>query len=166
MYTALGVSFRKADFSYSFSQAVNSSSNISTSLIYNGASGTAGVGVPSHILDAFTTAKDLVTRLQILLGYVIGVLYLLFNYMHLLIHSSPLLRPKGDRTFRDWAQHSTPRGYFASFLALDQSWNQFTSEVLIPLFSGVCTAPLEDVLDHPAEELLGELFRHLDKRQH
>lgn len=42
-------------------------------------------------------------------------------------------------------------------MGLDLAWRDFTYTVLLPLFSAVCTAPEEDVLQHPVEEFLGWL---------
>lgn len=44
---------------------------------------------------------------------------------------------------------------------LDKRWRMFMQDVCFPLFSAVCTAPLNDVETHPAEEFLGAFLRSM-----
>lgn len=49
-------------------------------------------------------------------------------------------------------------------VGLDKRWRTFMQDVCIPLFSAVCTAPLNDVETHPAEEFLGAFLRSIFKK--
>jgi hypothetical protein len=46
-------------------------------------------------------------------------------------------------------------------VGFDKRWRTFMQDVCIPLFSAVCTAPRNDVENHPAEEFLGAFFRSI-----
>ena len=60
-----------------------------------------------------------------------------------------------NTVFRDWAVQAKPRGFLAKCCGLDTAWQDYIHSVLLPLLSAVCTAPEEDVMDHPMEEILG-----------
>ncbi|KAI9445517.1 hypothetical protein H4582DRAFT_932630 [Lactarius indigo] len=53
----------------------------------------------------------------------------------------------------------TPRGPLARMAGLDARWRAFVQDAYVPLFSAVCTAPQEDVEEHPAEEFLDYIWR-------
>lgn len=46
------------------------------------------------------------------------------------------------------------------FLELDVRWQLFVEDVLVPLFSAVCTTARETVWEHPVEEFLGARNSH------
>ena len=58
-------------------------------------------------------------------------------------------------TLLEWTEATTPRGRIVRWLEIDVRWQLFVEDVLVPLFSAVCTAPRESVWEHPVEEFLG-----------
>ncbi|KAI0808936.1 hypothetical protein BC629DRAFT_1075830 [Irpex lacteus] len=64
------------------------------------------------------------------------------------------IRPPPHTTFRQWVRATTPRGTLARAMGLDRRWVGFAEDVLVPLFSAVCTAEEEAVWEHPVEEFL------------
>lgn len=156
LYTSLGIIFRQADFSYSFSSLTPFSTNvqerrITTTTIYNGGSGRAGVSKPSSLDRTFTTP----TRLFIYL-----TVQLLLCYMITLFHSVPIWRSTSipSTVFRDWAVQTKPRGFLAKWCGLDTAWQNYIQSVLLPLLSAVCTAPEDDVMTCPMEEILDYIW--------
>ncbi|KDQ54926.1 hypothetical protein JAAARDRAFT_209119 [Jaapia argillacea MUCL 33604] len=170
MYKQLGVKFRKRDFSYSFSllswPRTNSTSireprTITTTMIYNGASGRAGVGMPSMLSNGLGKKGDTFwfrwTETAVTYGvFALLTLALVFNYARLIFLSLPFTRNTrtSEMSFLEWSRETVPRGFLARWLGMDASWEEFTRHVLVPLFSAVCTASEKDVLDHPVEEFL------------
>lgn len=147
--------FREADFSYSFSTlSWASKQRITTKIIYNGASGRAGVSMPNAMKRDFN--GFFLRRFIGFLVFLVSTLQLLLNYIQVSLRSSPMMRPPPDITFAEWIERTTPSGLIFRWLSLDKSWREFCFFILVPLFSAVCTAPSEDVLAHPAEEFLGE----------
>ncbi|KAF8633938.1 hypothetical protein AX15_001122 [Amanita polypyramis BW_CC] len=161
-YRKLGVSFRKCNFSYSFSTLACSGKlgRIRTTMIYNGLSGLAGISMPSGIDRKSEHSKDIfsvfIYKTQSFWVFLAMALLLLFCYLRLLCYAIPVLRP--DRwktlTFSAWVAETVPTHVIARLLGLDVAWKDFTHSTLLPLFSAVCTAPKEDVLSHPVEEIL------------
>lgn len=186
LYESLGVKFRETDFSYSFSRLRGlvdvSKRKLVTTMIYNGASGKQGISMPSSWLPPSPVYKQRLSptvALQILLAraqayatfvfsaLLIGALYLRLLYYSVPLHLSksttiPLAswlptRPSRNTTLREWRDLTTPTGRFAVACKLDRRWRDFIAEVVIPLFSAVCTAGSEDIWNHPVEEFLGTL---------
>ncbi|KAF9066568.1 splicing factor, Prp19-binding domain-containing protein [Rhodocollybia butyracea] len=169
LYKHLGIKFRKTDFTYSFSRLRpkdgDSSRKIPTEMIYNGNSGTAGLGMPSSTRnrkDAFSSSVIL-TAIAATYSYVIFTLMclrLLILYLRLLFLSVPILRPRRveEMTFRTWSQLAAPKGLFVRWTMLDLYWAEFIRDILVPLFSAVCTAPEDSIYDHPVEELLDYIW--------
>lgn len=94
---------------------------------------------------AWTTGLFLLLTFQLLLCY-LRVLYL----------SLPIRRSRVETmTFGEWAKESIPTGTLARWTTFDAVWADFTMSVLVPLFSAVCTASENDILEHPVEEFLG-----------
>lgn len=151
-----------ADFSYSFSSLFRHSGTISTHTIYNGASGRAGIGKPSYLSRKYSLSNDnlnfFTSKLTTQFIFLLGVLEILINFIRLVIHSAPFIRPAGSVTFREWSATSRPNSTLSKWLGLRSSWDNFVEAILIPTFSAICTASREDVLDHPIEELLGDVF--------
>jgi microfibrillar-associated protein 1 len=89
-------------------------------------------------------------------------LFLLFTlqtvlcYLRLIAMALPFTRPAdvAGMTFKEWSQYSEPRGVLAS-VGAEGVWREFVKNVLVPLFSAVCTASEDDVMEHPVEEFLG-----------
>lgn len=165
LYTKLGVAFRQADFSYSFSlfNQAEKTQPLRTTMIYNGASGRDGVGMPAWMQDLHLYQKGhrLVTRAFGLGLFILSAVQLFVCYMRLIFLALPAVRSKRHNamTFEEWTAATVPSNFVARILRLDTVWKSFTQDVLIPLFSAVCTAPKELVNAHPAEDFLGELSR-------
>ncbi|KAJ7171803.1 hypothetical protein C8R43DRAFT_1058887 [Mycena crocata] len=160
LYTKLGVAFRQADFSYSFSLFSQSekTQSLRTTMIYNGASGRGGVGMPARMRDMHLYHKGhrLITRAFALGLFVLSTVQLFVCYMRLVFFALPMVRPKrmNALTFKEWAAETVPQNVIAKTLGFDSTWRSFTQDVLIPLFSAVCTTPEEVVNAHPVEDLL------------
>ena len=170
LYKSLGVAFRQADFSYSFSLFFPSTSTstrkISTTMIYNGASGREGVSMPSVINEVYLQTKSesmvvrATTKVTIIAMFILMTMQVLFNYLRLILLSVPFLRPRRleNLTFREWTTKTVPSGVLAQLIGLDTAWKDFIKQILIPLFSAVCTASETDVMNHPMEDFLGKYF--------
>ncbi|KAG6854083.1 hypothetical protein C0991_010830 [Blastosporella zonata] len=170
LYARLGVAFREADFSYSFSLLTPPSPTqqrqINATMIYNGLSGRAGISMPSILDEPYrlTKGKGLITRAFTRVWtiglFVFLTLHLLLCYVRTLYHALPFLRPKvvEKMSFEEWARWTMPRRTLARWTGIDFAWKDYVETVLIPLFSAVCTAPKEDVLQHPVEEFLDYIW--------
>ncbi|CAA7260012.1 unnamed protein product [Cyclocybe aegerita] len=165
LYRSLGVDFRQKNFSYSFSdlspeRKVHQRS-ITTSFIYNGASGRAGISKPSS-LSPSPLQKDPSTLLRhawdiwTWLLYLGTALQVVFCYLITLYHALPFWRPRNipDLTFRDWTSRAAPTSFIAKSVGMDTAWQDYIEMILIPLVSAVCTSPEDVVMDHPVEEIL------------
>ncbi|KIP05790.1 hypothetical protein PHLGIDRAFT_128687 [Phlebiopsis gigantea 11061_1 CR5-6] len=179
LYQELGVSFREADFSYSFSTlkslANNSTRSTMTNFIYNGASGTKGIGMPSSMsskMDGSVTSLVEAYAVFAFSALLVGMFYL-----RLIIFSLPLHIPEWlswplswttipfrlyeiekGMTLRQWKDITTPTSPLSKFLGLDSRWRDFVEQVMVPLFSAVCTAGSEDIWEHPVEEFLDYIY--------
>ena len=81
---------------------------------------------------------------------------MLFNFVRLAILSCPIFYSKDDvESFGDWTLRNQPSGRIARWMKIDLLWLEFVHKIVQPLFSGVCTAPEEDIYQHPAPEILG-----------
>ncbi|KII86359.1 hypothetical protein PLICRDRAFT_114713 [Plicaturopsis crispa FD-325 SS-3] len=171
LYKRLGVAFRRADFSYSFSSFLPSTNlqaqKITAHTIYNGLSGRAGISMPSALHDhPYAVSKEdsllagLFASAFAYGAFCFIALQLAWNYLRLLALTLPLTRPTRvpEMTFREWADSTAPDSIAARWIGLDASWHAFVQQILVPLFSAVCTAPAEDVMDHPAEEFLDYIW--------
>lgn len=181
-YTRLGVLFRRSNFSYSFSffDALPSHRTeesekdlvhraafaIHPTLIYDGASGSAGISVPTVLKQVYTTLPRRTFRraqaqLAFLFAFSMTMASLVFFFLRLQFLASPWLRGKSarDLSWAEWAERMTPRGPLARMAGLDARWRAFVQDVCIPLFSAVCTAPREDIEEHPAEEFLDYIWQ-------
>jgi microfibrillar-associated protein 1 len=133
-------------------------------MIYNGASGREGLGMPSVMNQSYLQTKGEPTYVRatakaiILAMFILTTLQVLINYLRLILLSVPFLRPRRleNLTFREWTAHTVPNGTLARISGLDIAWKDFTRQILIPLFSAVCTASETDVMEHPMEEFLGK----------
>ncbi|TFY80523.1 hypothetical protein EWM64_g3489 [Hericium alpestre] len=104
LYKHLGVSFRPADFSYSFSYLPSlpslkqtvSALSLSPTMIYNGASGRAGASIPTALRQTSFSLHParLLAHLYFLASFGLSLLLLLYNFLHLQLLSAPLLRSK------------------------------------------------------------------------
>ncbi|KAF7310496.1 hypothetical protein HMN09_00592100 [Mycena chlorophos] len=162
LYRQLGVAFKTRDFTYSFSQTENPEAPLQTTLIYNGASGRDGVSMPAWLRDLPLRHKTYRAGLRIFtfLLFVLSTLELFVCYLRLLIFVLPPLRSRRlqTQTFGEWVEETTPTNFLARWLAWDVSWQSFAQDVLVPLFSAVCTAPEAAVKAHPAEDFLDYIW--------
>ncbi|KAF9569808.1 hypothetical protein CPC08DRAFT_739086 [Agrocybe pediades] len=165
LYQSLGIKFRQADFSYSFSALKFPTSrwrerSITTTMIYNGGSGRSGVSKPSYLsanaMDKQGRLVNFVYTLWTSALFILLTIQLVFCYLITLYHSLPFWRPENlsSLTFRTWALQQTPTSFLAKLTRMDVAWDHYIQTVMIPLLSAVCTAPEEDVLNHPMEEVL------------
>lgn len=204
LYKHLGVKFRTTDFSYSFSTLSPNSENtplrgenMKTVMIYNGSSGTKGVGIPSSLFpsDLRKSEDNLSKYWAIARGYglyFLQTLLVLFLYLRLLLFSLPIrvtipstvhlpfgkqvnlsqstqsalnrllsmtfFRPASGITLREWTLHTTPTYPAFQLLRLNVYWHRFIADVVIPLFSAVCTAGEDFIWEMPAEEILDYIW--------
>ncbi|KAK7064731.1 hypothetical protein R3P38DRAFT_56509 [Favolaschia claudopus] len=163
LYTQLGVAFRQADFTYSFSLFSQSkTAPLHTTMIYNGASGRNGVGMPAWLQDLhlFRKGYHVLARAFAWGLFVLSTIQLFLCYMRLLFFAIPALRPKrhNELTFEEWAAETVPNNLLCRLFRLDATWTSFTQEVLMPLFSAVCTAPKDSINAHPVEEFLDYIW--------
>ncbi|KAF8213691.1 hypothetical protein K438DRAFT_1565257 [Mycena galopus ATCC 62051] len=164
LYTQLGVAFRQADFSYSFSRFSQSEKTqpLRTTMIYNGASGRDGAGMPAWLQDLHLSWKGyrVVTRAFALGFFILSTVQLFVCYMRLIFFALPPLRSKRHNklTFEEWAAETVPKHFIWRLFRFDTTWRGFTQDVLIPLFSAVCTAPKDVVNAHPVEDFLDYIW--------
>jgi len=178
LYTSLGVPFRRSDFSYSFSLIDSIPSNggglaeknatgqprlaLYPTLIYGGASGRRGISVPTELRKGYASLPRWSLRrawawLAFAFSFVLSMAGIAFIFIRLRFLASPWLRGKNckELSWAQWAKLMTPRGLIAKVTGLDTRWRVFMQDMCNPLFSAVCTAPRDDVENHPAEEFLG-----------
>ncbi|KAJ7223394.1 hypothetical protein GGX14DRAFT_513778 [Mycena pura] len=170
LYTKLGVEFRLNDYSYSFSSFSQKSGPLQTTMIYNGASGRAGLGMPAWMQDLYFRRERHHTIMRIfgLALFILTTLQLFACYVRLILFSLPPVRSKrfNDLTFGEWAAETVPCNFFARVLGFDSAWKSFTQDVLIPLFSAVCTAPEEAINAHPVEDILDYIWLTFGRTHH
>ncbi|KAH9177027.1 hypothetical protein EDB89DRAFT_2204805 [Lactarius sanguifluus] len=180
-YTRLGVLFRRSNYSYSFSfldalphrteesekEPVHQAAfAIHPTLIYNGASGRAGISAPTVLKQVYTTLPHRTfqrarAQLAFLFAFAFSLATLVFFFLRLQFLASPWLRGKSaeELSWAEWTERMAPRGPLARMAGLDARWRAFVQDVCVPLFSAVCTAPREDVEEHPAEEFLDYIWK-------
>jgi hypothetical protein len=167
MYRKLGVKLRSSDFDYSFSLFTPSNAKtkrkIATRFIYNGSSGLCGVGVPSYIADMSYQAKDIFLGpfLRKMWTYVIFVfvaMEILFCFLWSAVHAAPFLRPHDidDKSFGQWAEDVKPINFIARWIGLNVAWQAYVRDVMIPMWSGMCTVTEQDIFEYPAAGFLGK----------
>ncbi|KAG9016616.1 hypothetical protein FRB90_002777 [Tulasnella sp. 427] len=167
LYREIGVGFRPAHFTYSFSTIRKSRKGttketetpwLETTLLYNGRSGFKGVSRPgSASVSGCTAVLPLMGQL---VAFVVSTFFLLVNYLRLLVLSVPhrLWAPSRTERLDEWMRRTTPRNWISRRLGFDESWKRFVGEVLVPLFSCVCTSTIEDVWAMPVEEVLDYIY--------
>jgi hypothetical protein len=151
LYKHLGVAFHRSNFSYSLS-TYDSRRNATTSIIYNGSSGLAGVSLPSSL--AHNKTEPFYMHALSLTYFAVSIFVIIVHYVRFLVLCTTYMRPGEIKTmsFQEWTSFAAP----ASWTGLGASWDNFVQEALIPFFSGICTASAEDIFEHPAEEILGK----------
>ncbi len=173
--------FRRSNFSYSFSHLdtipsygvglsdkyMRGHSAINPTLIYNGASGRGGISVPTALRQIYTTLPHGTLQrarawLVFFFSFALSMASLAFIFFRLQLLASPCLRGSSkELSWGQWVELMTPRGRMSRMVGLDKHWRTFMQDVCIPLFSALCTAPQNDVENHPAEEYLGASFRSI-----
>jgi microfibrillar-associated protein 1 len=171
LYKHICVPFHTADFSYTFSSlSVPRSSkyparNITATTVYNGNSGKNGWSMPSALLDnAAKASKSEPTYIRAVIHaltygiFFLEVFWIISFYLWTQWLSLPIWRDREvpKLSFEAWTKMVEPSNFVAKHLGLDLRWRAYVRDILVPLFSAVCTASEEDVLGHPAEEFLGE----------
>jgi hypothetical protein len=167
LYKQLGVAFREADFSYSFSLLSPPTSTrarqITAMMIYNGSSGFKGLSMPSLLDEPYQSMKGRGFLVRgFMKAWTVGVFVCLTTctlicFLRMLVFSLPICRSNdiGTTSFEEWAEDTVPTGLLARSTGMDVAWRDYTQTVLLPLFSAICTAPEDDVRQHPVEEFLG-----------
>lgn len=157
-------------------------------MIYNGASGTKGISMPSSMLSSssrvslwssplaiflFIAARAQTYATFVFSALLVGAFYLRLIFLSLPLHvpnwlakplaftAIPYRHPNNTMTLREWQDVTTPSSIFSRSLGLDTKWRKFVGQVLIPLFSAVCTAGSDDIWNHPVEEFLGTSLKIL-----
>ncbi|KZP00968.1 FAD/NAD(P)-binding domain-containing protein [Calocera viscosa TUFC12733] len=177
LYTSLGLRPEVRDFSYSFSylsplallpastKPDQGRDRLRTKLLHNGANGTRGLGLPSELrvpqLKAFDPEQLFKwTRSTTfnLLTFLSTALWLLVLNIYILFLSFPVFRPQPQTTLREWSDAARPRSALMRSLGAGKRWDMIMDEVVVPLFSAVCTCATEDVWRYPAEEILEYIY--------
>ncbi|CUA77456.1 hypothetical protein RSOLAG22IIIB_02470 [Rhizoctonia solani] len=169
-YDHLGVALKLHDYSYSFSSKPTGSFDpntwrLNTHMLYNGGSGRAGVGVPSTVYVAQDSKSFNALVLLDFILWLFATLLLAIHYIRLILLSRPASRTPThlcQETLRAWAQRTTRQNLISRILG----WEAFVANVVAPLFSAVCTAPLADVWEHPAAEILDYIWLTLGARHY
>lgn len=167
LYNYLGVQFREANFSYSFSWLEFAQRGTNMALrphfIYNGASGRAGLGIPTRWFADDIDQKSTLSQYRFvglvlpqMIIYLFFMLQLFYHFIRLHVLSIPMLyRHNSKETLAEWTKRTTPSSFVARFLGMDTAWSNFIDQVVVPLFSAICTATSDDVYRHPVNEILG-----------
>ncbi|TFK30674.1 hypothetical protein FA15DRAFT_579639 [Coprinopsis marcescibilis] len=161
LYRSLGVAFRASNFTYSFSFLDSASTTITTTALYNGGNGLQGVSKPTiligpqktkdeHLLD-YWTRQLFATALFVLITAQLAVCYAITLWQCLPYWRSSRI---SKLTLGEWANDVAPKGRVAQLTGMDIAWDDYVQTMLIPLMSAMCTAPEEDILNHPVEEIL------------
>jgi microfibrillar-associated protein 1 len=167
MYKKLGVKLRSSNFDYSFSlftpSTAETKGKIAATFIYNGSSGLYGVGMPSYIADMSHQVKalllgPLLPKMWTYAIFMFMTMQVLFCFLMSVVHAAPFLRPHGieDKSFEKWAEDAKPTNFVARWMGLDLAWQAYVRDVMLPLWSGMCTATEQDILNYPAVEFLGK----------
>jgi hypothetical protein len=154
LYRKLGIQFARRDYTYSFTRRSDGNTAASPNFLYNGNSGLGGISMPSSLRAATFSWIELI---KVYTTFAFSALMTLGAYLRLVYFCMPRNRPAGvaRMTLKDWAHHTMPRGPL-TLLAADDAWMMFVNNVILPLFTAVCTASEEDIWQHPVEELLGK----------
>lgn len=166
LYTHLGVAFRKADFSFSFTSLLappkNTSVEFHPHFLYEGVSRKKGMSMPTSrqakLGKQASAARHFIANIQAKMTYA-GWLFVTFIlWARFALLCAPLFRPKDvrDLTWAEWVERYSASGPLARWTGVSGAWNRFINDICLPMFSGTCSATYEDVWQHPAEEFLGE----------
>ncbi|CAE7161708.1 unnamed protein product [Rhizoctonia solani] len=170
-YDHLGVALKMHNYSYSFSSRTTGGFEskdwrVRTHMLYNGDSGRAGVGVPSTVYAA--QGSKPFNALFVLVNFIrwlLAALVLGIHYIRLLFLSRPASRTPTHlcrETLKAWTQRTTRQNFISRILG----WEAFVEDVVVPLFSAVCTTSISDIWEHPAAEILDYIWLSLKTHHH
>jgi hypothetical protein len=179
LYTHLGVAFRKADFSYSFTTLAHppereqsaKTLDLRPHFLYEGASGKKGLAIPAAKCTKAEQEPSFIrrtfARTRLNLVHTLGVVAVLFLWLRFIILCAPSFRPKNihEMTWEEWVAKYSPSGPLARWTGLAAAWERFLNELCMPMYSCICSANRDDVFQHPAEEFLGASFSPLTPEQ-
>ncbi|KAI0035259.1 splicing factor, Prp19-binding domain-containing protein [Vararia minispora EC-137] len=167
LYSHLGVAFRKADFSYSFTKLSSlpegtsaKSLDLHPHFLYEGASGKRGISTPSSrrlkVPEEASPIRRAFSQIGMSVHHALWTFLMLCLWLRLVILCAPLFRPKDIKeiTWEEWVERHIPCGPISRWTGFAAAWNSFVEDLCVPMFSGICSATREDVLQHPAEEFL------------
>ncbi|KXN91919.1 hypothetical protein AN958_11304 [Leucoagaricus sp. SymC.cos] len=162
MYKKLGVKMREAYFTYSFAfftpSSTNSKRKITPTFLYNGLSGRAGFGKPSSLskMSKDTSFTGFLLQLWSWLVFAFMTLETIFCFLMSAIYAAPFFRSVDihEKSFGEWADEATPRNFLARLIGFDSAWRSYVHDIMVPLYSGMCTATSEDILSYPAVDFL------------
>lgn len=135
---------------------------VTTTAIYEGASGLKGVSKPAILRGApYDKEQNFLLHL-FSKAWGTGLFFMLTIqvaccFAITLWHSIPFRRPKkvSTMTLGEWVMDVAPTGGLAKWTRMDVAWGDYVETILLPLMSAMTTAPEDDVLNHPVEEILG-----------
>ncbi|KAG8874615.1 hypothetical protein FRB97_005782 [Tulasnella sp. 331] len=172
LYTHLDIQLKCVDFTYSFSHlrglvTPTELPVMGTYFIYNGQNGKRGLGLPSQYLWYYPAGQSIraaikdftSTKLMPLLGFTWATLMFFACYVRLIILSTPAWRlslwgsPAGE-TLAAWGKRTTPRDIISAWVGFDVAWDEFVRQVVLIMFSAMCTSSAEDLWAHPVEAIL------------
>lgn len=165
LYRTLGIPLKKSDFTYSFAAFKNGQRAPTTTLLYEGASGARGFGMPlscrgvgdlptamefvsSPVGSTWTTVKKTSMWLENLFKYLSGVAVFVIGYLHLLVVSLWYHHTSATRSFTHRISQHTLRSYYST-----SSQKTFLHDVVVPLFSAMMTVQASSVLDCPVADV-------------
>ncbi|EJU01215.1 hypothetical protein DACRYDRAFT_108544 [Dacryopinax primogenitus] len=177
LYSELGLKPVAKDFSYSFSyvsplallpaegEGEQGRERLRTKLLHNGANGRRGLGLPAELRFPELRAYDPESLLKWsrcaaynLSLFAATCLWLLVLNIYILLLSFPLFRPDPHTTLREWSESVRPRSWLLRWTGAGKQWDNLMDEIVVPLFSAVCTCSTEDVWRYPAEEILEYIY--------
>lgn len=156
----MGIEFRRVDYSYCMSKLSFASGKrkMKTAVLYNGNSGLSGISMPSDSYDSNESCSGFsASNLFAQISFLASATVLLLNYFRVIVLACPLFQGR-DTTFGAWVESNCPRNPLARLLRFDTSWRILCYDILLPLFSGICTASREEILNHPVLDFLGTML--------
>ncbi|KAG8976026.1 hypothetical protein FRC05_004657 [Tulasnella sp. 425] len=150
LYREIGVVFRPAHFTYSFStirtptKAESTTTTtmerpqLTTTLLYNGRSGLKGVSRPITPSNPGCVRNTLPLLAQ-LATFVISTFFLLINYLRLLFLSIPhrIWAPSQTERLDEWMRRTTPKSWISP--TMEDVWTMPVEEVLDYIYLGLFT---------------------------
>lgn len=157
LYKHVGIEFQRANYSYSLSKLSSASGKrkLVTAVLYNGNSGLSGISMPADTYDLNKGhSRFSMSNFIAQISFLASAAVLLLSYIRVILLACPLSKRR-DTTFGAWIESNSPSNPLAKFLGFDTSWKLLCYDILLPLFSGICTASREEMLAHPVLDFLG-----------